>query len=187
MDVRRDGVCRLARPGRKLDCGKGREPPWFYSEPGQRGVYRPVSFLYRRDRVFPDDLEHSLIDVEIDMLSADTQSRDRDSQIGTADWFHSGAFPTAHFRATCFVDKGGGRYEAHARLTMRGVGRDVVLPFKLAIVDDPARSGRKRAKVTGRLDLLRTAWGIGQGEWADTDAVGDKVVVTVDLVATNAE
>lgn len=135
----------------------------------------------------PDDLDHSLIDVEIDMLSVDTQSRDRDSEIGTADWFDSGAFPTAHFRATRFVDTGGGHFEAHARLTIRGVGHDVVLPFELTIEDDPARPGGKRATVVGRLDLLRLAWGIGQGQWADTGTVGDKVVVTVDLVATSEE
>lgn len=135
----------------------------------------------------PEDLEHSLVDVEIDMLSVDTKSTDRDQQIATSDWFHSGVFPTAQFRAERFVSMGEDRYEAHARLSMRDVGHNVVLPFDLMIEDDPFHPGRRRATVTGRLDLLRTAWGIGQGQWADTGTVGDKVVVTVDLVAISGK
>ena len=139
---------------------------------------------FSADIVFsPDDLEHSLIDVEIDILSVDTQSRDRDSMLPNADWFHASVFPKARFLADRFVAKGDGNYEAHAALTMRDIGRDVVLPFKLIIEDDPSHSERKRAIVSGQLVLLRTAWGIGQGEWANTGTVGDKVVVTIELTA----
>lgn len=135
----------------------------------------------------PDDLESSVVDVEIDMLSVDTQSGDRDRDIATSDWFHSGAFPTARFFADDFVRTGDGRYEARARLTMRDVGRDVILPFELSIVDSPEKPDIKQATVKGRLDLLRTSWGIGQGQWADTGTVGGTVVVTVYLVATSQD
>jgi polyisoprenoid-binding protein YceI len=135
----------------------------------------------------PDDLENSVVDVEIDMLSVDTQSGDRDRDIATSDWFHSDAFPTARFYADHFVHIGDSRYEAHARLTMRDVGRDVILPFQLLIVDSPDRPGAKQATVTGKLDLLRNSWGIGQGQWADTGTVGGTVVVKVDLVATSQD
>lgn len=129
----------------------------------------------------PDDLAHSLVDIKIDMLSVDTQSRDRDSTLPSSDWFHTSVFPTARFFADRFVDKGEGRFEAHAKLTMRDISHSVVLPFELTIEHDPKGA---RAKVRGQLDILRTAWGVGQGQWADTSTVGDKVVVTVELTAT---
>ena len=72
-------------------------------------------------------------------------------------------------------------------MTIRDIGHDVVMPFTLKIENDPAAPGAKQATVTGRLDILRTAWGIGQGQWADTGTVGDKVIGTVDLVATADE
>jgi polyisoprenoid-binding protein YceI len=135
----------------------------------------------------PDDLVHSFVDVEINMLSVDTQSYDRDTTIITSDWFHTSMFPIAQFRADRFVALGEGRYEAHAQLTMRKISREVVLLFELTIEENPNKVGMKRAIVSGRLDLLRTAWGVGQGQWADTSTVGDKVVVVVELTAEQAD
>ena len=121
------------------------------------------------------------------MLSVDTQSHDRDTTINTSDWFHTGMFPTARFRADRFAAKGEGHYEAHAKLTIRDISWDVVLPFQVLIEDDPDKASGMRAKVSGQLDLLRTAWGIGQGQWADTGTIGDKVVVTVELTAVQID
>ena len=49
---------------------------------------------------------------------------------------------------------------------IRDVTRDVVLPFTLAIADDPAQPGRLRATARGRLIIKRLDYGVGQNEWA---------------------
>jgi len=53
----------------------------------------------------------------------------------------------------------------------------VSLPFRLQIDGDKAR-------VRGVTSLDRTAFGVGQGEWASTDQIPAKVSVSVDLRAT---
>ncbi len=58
---------------------------------------------------------------------------------------------------------------------MRGIGRDIVLPFTLALNGDTARA-------TGHVQLLRSEFGVGQGDWSSGEWVALEVGVDVDLV-----
>jgi len=62
-------------------------------------------------------------------------------------------------------------------LTIRSVRRPVTLPFTLDLTGDHAHA-------IGRLDLVRTDYGIGQGSWSTAQAVAFEVAVTFDLTAT---
>ncbi len=53
----------------------------------------------------------------------------------------------------------------------------MTLPFKLDI-----QGGR--AHVTGRTILIRTDFGVGQGEWSAPQPVAHQVTVTLNLFAT---
>jgi hypothetical protein len=55
----------------------------------------------------------------------------------------------------------------------------VVLPFTLVITGDSA-------KMSGALDIDRTLFGVGQGQWKGTEAVAAKVHVAINLVAHRA-
>ena len=127
----------------------------------------------------PKNLAASKADVTIDMTSATTGDTDRDSALPGADWFSAKTQPKASFVATGFKDLGGGRYQAAGTLTIRGVSRPVVLPFTLAISGDTA-------KMNGAVDLNRTAFGVGQGQWKTGDVVATTVSVTVALTAKRA-
>ncbi|MFZ1988608.1 MAG: YceI family protein, partial [Alphaproteobacteria bacterium] len=94
-------------------------------------------------------------------------------------WFDIAKFPVARFETKSFKDLGRGKYEAAANLTIRGVTKEVVFPFSLAIKG-------KVAKMTGSLALLRTDYGVGQGQWTATDWVGGDVKVDVALTADAA-
>jgi polyisoprenoid-binding protein YceI len=85
--------------------------------------------------------------------------------------------------STSVVAKGGERYEAQGKLTIRDVTRDAVLPFTLAIADDAAQPGRLRATARGRLNLKRLDFGVGQNEWAGTGQVANEVTVDLTVVA----
>jgi polyisoprenoid-binding protein YceI len=115
--------------------------------------------------------------VTIDLASAATGDLQRDGALPDADWFDTAAFPRAEFVVDHFVAKGGGEYEAPGRLTIRGIARDVLLPFTLGITGD-------RAAAKGHLTLVRTDFGVGQGVWSTGDWVALEVGVDVDLVAT---
>ena len=117
--------------------------------------------------------------VTIDLASATTGDTQRDSALPQAEWFDVKGFPQATFESTGFVAKGGDAYEAPGTLTIRGIGKAVVLPFTLAVSDDKARA-------KGHVSLVRTGFGVGQGVWATGDWVALEVGVDVDLVATKS-
>ena len=93
-------------------------------------------------------------------------------------------FPEARFVASTVVALGGDRYEARGKLTLRDVTRDVVLPFTLAIVDNPAQPGAVRATARGKLIIKRLDYGVGQNEWAGTGQVANEVTIDLNIVAS---
>jgi polyisoprenoid-binding protein YceI len=136
----------------------------------------------------PGDLSGSAVEVTVDAASADAGNPDIDKELKQPKWFDVARFPTVRFVTTAFRAKGpeaGGRgeYEAAAKLTIRDVTADVVLPFKLEIGQDPADPGRLVARMTGALTISRTRFGVGRDEWRDTKIVGDEVDLNIDVLA----
>jgi polyisoprenoid-binding protein YceI len=115
-------------------------------------------------------------DITIDTASAATGDQQKDSAMPGADWFSVAAFPQAHFVATGFKSTGAGNYAAAGTLTIRGVSKPVTLPFTLAISGD-------QATAAGKVQLVRTAFGVGQGAWATAQYVGLDVAVDFAIVA----
>jgi polyisoprenoid-binding protein YceI len=115
--------------------------------------------------------------VLIDTASARTGDTQRDEALPQADWFDSSHFPQARFEATSFRAKGGDAFEAVGTLSIRGLSHDAVLPFTLTVAGDTAHA-------QGRLQLVRTQFGVGQGAWASGQWVALDVGVDVDLTAT---
>ncbi len=132
----------------------------------------------------PSVLGASRIDIRIEMPPVSTNNRDVDSLMKGPNFLDVLKFREARFTATQVTARGGDRYEAHGKLTIRNVTRDVVLPFSLAIVDDPAQPGRVRATARGRLGLKRLDFGVGQNEWASTGQVSNEVTVDITVVAS---
>jgi polyisoprenoid-binding protein YceI len=124
----------------------------------------------------PADLPGSRFVVEVDTRSADTQDGDRDAALASSDFFATDRWPTARFETTGFTDKGGRRFEARGRLTIRDVTRDVLLPFSFT----PGKDGR-HATLAGDTTIRRLDFGVGQGEWKDTTWVGNEVKVRFQL------
>jgi polyisoprenoid-binding protein YceI len=122
------------------------------------------------------DLPHSDVAATIYLASAATGSGDRDALLPDEDWFWVSHFPKATFVAKGFRSLGGGRYAAPGVLTLRGVAKPLTLPFTLAISGATAR-------MSGKVDLNRLAFGVGQGEWKATDTVPATVSVEVSLTA----
>jgi polyisoprenoid-binding protein YceI len=117
--------------------------------------------------------------VLVDITSAHTGDTQRDESLPQSDWFDVQSHPQARFEATGFRPKGGDNYAATGRLTIRGIGRDCVLPFTLDISGDTAHA-------KGRVQILRTDFGVGQGPWASGQWVGLQVGIDFDLTAKRA-
>jgi polyisoprenoid-binding protein YceI len=125
----------------------------------------------------PANLASGRAQVTIDMSSATTNDPEKDQSLPQSDWFNVKSFPQATFQATSFRAKGGNAYEAVGTLSIRGVKKDVILPFTF---ETEGNAGHAK----GKLELLRTDYGVGQGEWSSGQMVGLTVAVVVDIRAT---
>ena len=64
----------------------------------------------------------------------------------------------------------GGRFEAPAKFTLKGVTRDVLATFT-------AKPNATGTLLEGSVPLKRTDFKIGDGPWADTSVVANEVAV----------
>lgn len=141
----------------------------------------PFSAQFRRwdaDIDFdPNDLAHARVVVTIDLGSETSDEPDFDSGLKGAQGFATTQFPAARFVTKGIVRKSANSYVANGTLTLHGVSRDITLPFTLAI------AGRT-AHMIGTAHVLRTDFGLGQGEWAAPSPIAHDVSISVDLTAS---
>ena len=121
----------------------------------------------------PDALASAVIDVQISMNSLDSQDKDRDQTMRSADIFDVAHFPTAHY-VTRSIAKTATGYTAQGSLTLRGVTKDVPIEFRFS----PAAGG---AKLEGTAKLNRLDFGVGQGDWKSTEWVANAVKISFSL------
>jgi polyisoprenoid-binding protein YceI len=124
----------------------------------------------------PAHPDQARVVVIIDMSSATTGDSQKDQALPGADWFDTATWPQARFEAAGFVAKGSARFETTGTLTIRDAVKPVVLPFTLDLTGGTAHA-------TGRLNLLRTDYGVGQGSWRSPEMVATQVSVSFDLTA----
>lgn len=117
-----------------------------------------------------NDLATSRFDVKIDTASVNTQDAERDDTLKSADLFDAKRFPTARYVADKFTAKGGNKYSATGKLTLRDVTKDVPIEFTFESKDGGAW-------LKGTAKIKRLDFGVGQGEWKDTSTVGNDVQV----------
>jgi polyisoprenoid-binding protein YceI len=122
----------------------------------------------------PKSLADSKFDVTIDVKSVNSKDKERDDIIRSADIFAANKFPAARYVADKFVDNGGGKFTGHGKLTLRDVTRDTPIEFTYT----PDASG---AILKGSAKIKRLDFGVGQGEWKDTQWVANEVRVDFNL------
>ena len=130
------------------------------------GTFRGLAGTVRFD---PADLDGSLLDVTVDVATVSTGNSRKDGHARGAAWFDAATYPTIGFRSTAFAKTDAG-YAATGQLTMRGVTREVTLPFAF----EPAAAGAG-GTFRGSLVVDRHDYGI-EGSFGQF-AVGDEVEV----------
>ncbi len=128
----------------------------------------------------PAHPETSHIKVTVDLSSATTGDTQRDTALPEDDWFDIAHFPQATFISDTLRKKPDGSYEAAGTLTLRGATHPLTLPFTLDI-------NGANAHAKGHATLVRTAFGVGQGQWATSDYVALEVGIDIDIVATRGK
>jgi polyisoprenoid-binding protein YceI len=122
-------------------------------------------------------LASSKADIEVDLGSIDTGSADADAEVGKKAWFNTTAFPAAKFASSAVAQAGPDKFEARGKLSIKGIGQDIVAPFTVKRAGD-------MATFEGGFTLKRLQFKIGEGAWSDTDTVADEVQVKFKIVTT---
>jgi polyisoprenoid-binding protein YceI len=142
------------------------------------GTFKAFGALITFD---PANLALSSAKITIPMDEAKTGDATRDAMLLKPAWFNILDFPQAVFQTTSIVSKGGNKYEAAGKLTMKGVARDVVLPFTLDIAGDTA-------VMKGETVLKRLDFGVGNvPDFAADTPVALNVKVIVNVTARRAK
>ena len=126
-------------------------------------------------------LDTSKVAFTVDMLSVTLGDAAYDAELAKPNWFSTPKFPQATFASSSIKALGGGKFEVAGKLSVKGVGQDVVVPITMT------QAGTGAASVTtaiGSFPMKRLTFKIGDGEWADTSMVADPVQVKFKLALT---
>jgi polyisoprenoid-binding protein YceI len=78
----------------------------------------------------PENIENSSVEVSIDVSSIDTKDEKRDEHLRSEDFLDAANHPAITFKSNK-IEKKGDQYVAVGDLTIRGVTKQVELPFEL--------------------------------------------------------
>jgi len=121
-----------------------------------RGKFNDFSGTIRFDS---RDITKSSVDVSIKVASIDTGNEKRDGHLKGSDFFAAEKYPEITFRSKKIEKGTDGRYLVIGDLTIRGVTREVVIPFSpVARITDPW--GKKRLGTEGELTINRQDYGV---------------------------
>jgi len=127
--------------------------------------------------VDPTNYQASRINIIVDITSVSASYADVTNTLTSADWFNTNLFPKAEFKATEFKQLDSKTYEAIGTLTIRDKTAPVTLKFTAE------ETSTAHGVIEGSTVIKRTVFGVGQGEWSNTDAVKDDVTVNFKINA----
>ena len=117
--------------------------------------------------------ETSSLDMQVDVASI-SASEDADPEAVKPAWLDAAGHPQARFVSKAIKSLGGGHYQATGTLSIKGVSRDIVVPF-----DFKEQAGG--ATADGQFTLKRGDYKVGEGEWSAFDIVANDVLVKFHL------
>lgn len=117
--------------------------------------------------------------VTVNLASEASDEPDFDDGLKGAEGFQISQFPVARFVTTAFAHEIGTEYVATGNLSLKGITRQIALPFSLTISGNTAH-------MKGTAQVLRTDFAVGLGPWAAPSPVSHDVTVTIDLTATRS-
>jgi polyisoprenoid-binding protein YceI len=116
-------------------------------------------------------IEGGKLVVTVDLVAADMDDPDINEAIAGDEWFAVERFPVATYTSRSIRRAEENTYVAEGELDLKGHAEPVAVPFTW-------QASGSSVTMTGKLTLDRTRFGIGSGEWADDDSIGQAVTVT---------
>lgn len=141
-----------------------------------RGHFNDFSVTIKED---PNDITKSSVAVVIKAASIDTGNEKRDNHLRSADFFDAEKHPGITFQSKRIEKKGDG-YVAVGILTMRGVSKEITIPFEITgKLKDPW--GNTRAGIEASAKLDRKDYGVNWNKTLDKGGlmVGNEVKIEI--------
>ena len=146
-----------------------------------RGRFREFSGKIRYD---DKDITKSSVQFTAKIESINTGVDRRDAHLRNADFFDAAKYPEMTFKSTRVERKRNNQYVLHGDFTMKGVTKQVSLPFTLtgAIKDG---QGNSRFGVAAQTTINRRDFGITWGKTMENGGldVGNEVMIDLQLEA----
>ncbi|WCE04695.1 YceI family protein [Pseudoxanthomonas sp. JBR18] len=114
------------------------------------------------------------LEVTIRLAGTATGNNDRDTTLVGADFFNVAKYAQGTYSAKGFKPLGGNRYSTDGTLTLRGVSKPVTFTFLW--------TGGATPVLTGKATVKRLAFGVGDGDWKDTDTLPDAVAISTKVL-----
>ena len=121
--------------------------------------------------------EKGCLHITVAMNSLTTDDKDRMEALPGKDWFATASFPQAEFTSSHIVKTAEHQYAATGMLTLRGIAKEVTLPFTLTPEGTQTRA-------EGSVVLNRHDYQIGGGQWASDAWIAYPVTVHYRLLAS---
>ena len=131
------------------------------------------------------DVSKSSVNAVIKAASIDTGIERRDNHLRTADFFEVEKYPEITFKSSSVVKKGKG-YVARGTFTMRGVSKEIELPFVINGVNRDEKTGKTTLGLTARTTVNRRDYGINFSQPANPTFLGDTIEIELNLITRAA-
>ncbi len=123
----------------------------------------------------PSKLNESHIKMSVDMNSVAGAFEELSSMLRTLDWFDTAKYPAGTFNSTEITKVDDKNFKIKGEMNVR----DKKEPVTFDVILDENTPTQMR--LHGTTNIKRTAFGVGQGDWADTTDVKDDVKVDFNL------
>lgn len=120
------------------------------------------------------NLDKSSVNVTIDIATVSTGNTQRDGHLQAGPWFDAATAPVAKFVSTKVVKNTAGGYEAIGNFTLKGVTKEIRIPFEYTGTADAGT-------FTGKTEIKRKDFNVGP---ADKEDPGNDIAIAFDIPVT---
>jgi polyisoprenoid-binding protein YceI len=131
------------------------------------------------------DVTKSSVTATIKAASVDTGIERRDAHLRRPDFFDAEKFPEITFQSKRIEKRGDKEFVAHGTFTMRGVAKEIALPFTINGVQK-SPDGKTTLGVTARTTVNRKDYGVSFANPQSPDFLGDVVEIELNVVTRAA-
>lgn len=134
-----------------------------------------------------NDVTKSSVETRIKVASIDTDQEKRDNHLRSSDFFDAETHPEIIYKSKK-IEKSSDGYVAHGDLTIRGVTKEVALPFKVKGPIKDSR-GNTRIGVEANLTINRQDYGVSWSKTLDGGGLvaGNDVKIGIQAEFTAAQ